>query len=61
MTKVKVCGITRLEDAELAIGHGAWALGFNLWPPAKRHKGAALRTYWRGCRNGRMTSRFLSH
>jgi phosphoribosylanthranilate isomerase len=37
VTKVKVCGITRLEDAELAIGHGAWALGFNLWPPAKRH------------------------
>ena len=34
---VKVCGITRLEDAELAIGHGAWALGFILWPPSKRH------------------------
>jgi phosphoribosylanthranilate isomerase len=36
MTKVKVCGITRLEDAELAIGHGAWALGFILWPQSKR-------------------------
>ena len=36
MTKVKVCGITRLEDAELAIGHGAWALGFILWPSSKR-------------------------
>ncbi|WP_037500346.1 phosphoribosylanthranilate isomerase [Solirubrobacter soli] len=36
MTKVKVCGITRLEDAELAIGHGAWAIGFILWEPSKR-------------------------
>jgi phosphoribosylanthranilate isomerase len=36
MTRVKVCGITRLEDAELAIGHGAWALGFILWPTSKR-------------------------
>jgi phosphoribosylanthranilate isomerase len=36
MTKVKICGITRLEDAELAIAHGAWALGFLLWPPSKR-------------------------
>jgi phosphoribosylanthranilate isomerase len=37
VTKVKVCGITRLEDAELAIAHGAWALGFILWEPSKRY------------------------
>lgn len=37
MTRVKVCGITRLEDAELAIAHGAWAIGFILWPSSKRH------------------------
>ena len=42
MTKVKVCGITRLEDAELAIEHGAWALGFILWPPSKRHVDPAV-------------------
>jgi len=24
---VKVCGLTNLPDAELAVGHGAWALG----------------------------------
>ena len=36
MTKVKVCGITRLEDADLAISLGAWALGFILWPTSKR-------------------------
>jgi phosphoribosylanthranilate isomerase len=37
LTKVKICGTTRLEDAELAIGHGAWALGFILWPQSKRY------------------------
>lgn len=36
MTRVKVCGITRLEDAELAASLGAWALGFNLWPGSSR-------------------------
>jgi phosphoribosylanthranilate isomerase len=37
MTRVKICGITRLEDAELAASLGAWALGFILWPGSKRH------------------------
>jgi phosphoribosylanthranilate isomerase len=36
MTKVKVCGITRLEDAEYAAELGAWAVGFILWPQSKR-------------------------
>jgi phosphoribosylanthranilate isomerase len=36
VTRVKICGITRLEDAELATSLGAWALGFNLWPQSKR-------------------------
>jgi phosphoribosylanthranilate isomerase len=36
VTKVKICGITRLEDAELAVSLGAWALGFILWPQSKR-------------------------
>jgi phosphoribosylanthranilate isomerase len=36
VTRVKVCGITRLEDAELAVELGAWALGFILWEPSPR-------------------------
>ena len=36
MTRVKVCGITRHEDAELAVELGAWALGFILWPHTPR-------------------------
>ena len=42
MTKVKICGITRLEDAERAIEHGAWALGFILWEPSKRSVNPAV-------------------
>ena len=36
MTRVKICGITRPEDAELAVDLGAWAIGFNLWPGSPR-------------------------
>jgi phosphoribosylanthranilate isomerase len=36
VTRVKVCGITRFEDAELATSLGAWALGFILWPGSSR-------------------------
>ena len=36
MTRVKVCGITRPEDAELAVELGAWALGFILWESSPR-------------------------
>jgi phosphoribosylanthranilate isomerase len=33
---VKICGITRAQDAELAAGLGATALGFVFWPNSPR-------------------------
>ncbi len=34
--RIKFCGITRGEDAELAVSLGAWAIGMILWPGSKR-------------------------
>jgi phosphoribosylanthranilate isomerase len=36
VTRIKICGVTRPGDAELAVELGAWALGFILWPGSKR-------------------------
>lgn len=33
---VKICGITRLEDAELAVELGAWAVGMVFYEPSPR-------------------------
>jgi len=36
MTRVKICGVTRAEDAELAAALGASAVGFVFWPRSPR-------------------------
>jgi len=33
---VKICGLTRLDDAERAVELGAWAVGVILWPGSPR-------------------------
>lgn len=39
--RVKICGITRAEDAVLAAELGAWAVGFIFWPGSPRWLDAA--------------------
>jgi phosphoribosylanthranilate isomerase len=36
VTRIKFCGLTRLEDADAAVEAGAWALGMILWPGSRR-------------------------
>jgi phosphoribosylanthranilate isomerase len=36
VTRIKFCGITNVDDAELCAGHGAWALGMIFVPSSPR-------------------------
>ena len=36
-TRIKICGITRPEDAQAAVAHGADAIGLVFYPPSPRH------------------------
>jgi phosphoribosylanthranilate isomerase len=40
-TRVKICGVTNLEDAELAVGFGAWAIGMIFYDGSPRKCSAA--------------------
>jgi phosphoribosylanthranilate isomerase len=35
-TRIKLCGITTLDDAQMAVDVGAWAVGCILWPHSPR-------------------------
>jgi phosphoribosylanthranilate isomerase len=35
--RIKICGVTRLEDAQAAARLGCDAIGFNFWPESKRY------------------------
>jgi len=52
--RIKICGITSEEDADMAIHAGADALGFNFYPGSKRHIELTTAQGWIGKLAGRV-------
>lgn len=52
MTRVKVCGMTRVEDVRLACRLGAWAVGFVLAPSPRRVSLARAKSLRRSVKKG---------
>lgn len=42
MIPVKICGVTRVDDAAYAVGRGAAYVGLNFWPGSKRVVGPGV-------------------
>jgi len=36
VVRIKICGITRQQDSQAAVSHGAWAVGFVFYPKSPR-------------------------
>jgi phosphoribosylanthranilate isomerase len=61
-TKTKICGVTRLEDAELAVSLGAWAVGLIFADSPRRCRPAdAARISAALRRRALVTGVFLNH
>ncbi|MGB8465824.1 MAG: phosphoribosylanthranilate isomerase [Terrimicrobiaceae bacterium] len=52
--RIKICGITSLMDAEMAVAEGADALGFNFYPGSKRRIVFEENRQWIGSLSGRV-------
>ena len=56
VTRAKICGITGGEDAELAVEHGAWAIGMIRWAQCLPMLAGSILGGWLGALLGKRLS-----